>query len=345
MINTNECLCFNLITDSHLYSFEEPLPTQPLHTLENIRAVNDKTGVDCAFHLGDIMWSTQHLRDIKYWSPEHTEEFMLKVRDEYIEASKTCYFVSGNHDDIDAAEPNPVRWYRKMVEVNKDKIFNFVENKPYYSVDFKKQKVRAICIMSCYMDDTGCYYGFYSEQIKWLEKELLSLPDGYKVLIFTHIDPIGDGRKMVLDNQEDFMKVLEAFQNGESYKGEAFSVDFTNKTDAEISAMFAGHGHFDLTIAKEPFYIIERASNHLHEINEGDNTYKFVDENGAVIRVETVDYGTVIELPDYTPKANTAQYSYTFLGWDGYSDDMTITDNVTFTAMYEKNINQYTYRF
>ena len=74
-------------------------------------------------------------------------------------------------------------------------------------------------------------------------------------------------------------------------------------------------------------------------------TYKFIDENGVVIKEETADYGTTIELPAYTQKANTQKYTYTFLGWDGYTDGMIVTDDVIFTPQYQETINQYTYKF
>lgn len=74
-------------------------------------------------------------------------------------------------------------------------------------------------------------------------------------------------------------------------------------------------------------------------------TYKFIDEKEVVIKEETVDYGSTIELPAYTPKANTQQYTYTFLGWDGYSEGMIVTDDILFTPKYQETINQYTYTF
>ena len=39
-LNEKGCFCFNLVTDSHLYSFENPISTQPLHTIENMKEVN-----------------------------------------------------------------------------------------------------------------------------------------------------------------------------------------------------------------------------------------------------------------------------------------------------------------
>lgn len=74
-------------------------------------------------------------------------------------------------------------------------------------------------------------------------------------------------------------------------------------------------------------------------------TYKFIDEDGSVIKTQTVDYGTVITPPGNPSKASTDQYSYKFIGWNGYTDGMAVTKDETFKATYEEITNQYTYKF
>lgn len=74
-------------------------------------------------------------------------------------------------------------------------------------------------------------------------------------------------------------------------------------------------------------------------------TYKFVDEDGSVIKTQTVDYGTAITPPGNPSKSSTDQYSYKFIGWNGFTDGMTVTKNETFKATYEEITNQYTYKF
>ena len=39
-LKTDGCLCFNLITDSHIFSFTEPEPSGHLYDFENIEALN-----------------------------------------------------------------------------------------------------------------------------------------------------------------------------------------------------------------------------------------------------------------------------------------------------------------
>ena len=75
-------------------------------------------------------------------------------------------------------------------------------------------------------------------------------------------------------------------------------------------------------------------------------TYKFVDALGNTILEKTVDYGTVIELPqEEITKAPDDEFTYTFTGWDGYTEDMTVTGNITFAPLFSKTTNKYSYQF
>lgn len=75
-------------------------------------------------------------------------------------------------------------------------------------------------------------------------------------------------------------------------------------------------------------------------------TYKFLDEDGTILKEKIVDYGTIIEPPAYIPKANNQQYTYTFCGWDGFVEGITQADReMIFTATYDTVVNQYTYKF
>lgn len=70
-------------------------------------------------------------------------------------------------------------------------------------------------------------------------------------------------------------------------------------------------------------------------------TYTFYDEDGTtVIKTETVNDGSAIVAPDAPQKSATAQYTYTFSGWDKAIPE-TITADITFTAAFSSVVNQY----
>jgi len=72
-------------------------------------------------------------------------------------------------------------------------------------------------------------------------------------------------------------------------------------------------------------------------------TVTFVDYDGEVLDTQTVTKGESATAPAEPSRENTAQYSYTFLGWD--KDFSNITEDTTVTALYTETINKYTVTF
>ena len=71
---------------------------------------------------------------------------------------------------------------------------------------------------------------------------------------------------------------------------------------------------------------------------------KFVNEDGTVLQNEILPYGAMPEYKGSDPvKAATAQYTYTFKGWD--NEIVTVTGPVTYTATFNATVNKYTVRF
>lgn len=78
---------------------------------------------------------------------------------------------------------------------------------------------------------------------------------------------------------------------------------------------------------------------------ENSYTVKFVDEDGiTVLDKQTLKYGETPKYKGETPsKASDAQYDYTWTGWDkGLS---MVTEDVTYTAVYDKAVKSYTITF
>ena len=73
-------------------------------------------------------------------------------------------------------------------------------------------------------------------------------------------------------------------------------------------------------------------------------TVRFVNEDGTELQSDTLAYG---EMPEYTgtqpEKAEDAQYTYSFNGWD--HEIAAVTGEATYTATYSNTIKQYTIRF
>ena len=87
----------------------------------------------------------------------------------------------------------------------------------------------------------------------------------------------------------------------------------------------------------------------------GDATYKatftatkrqytitWLSDDGSMIDQTTFEYGAMPQHADPS-KESTAEYTYTFVGWD--SDPAPVTGNATYTAVYSSNKNSYTVTF
>ena len=62
--------------------------------------------------------------------------------------------------------------------------------------------------------------------------------------------------------------------------------------------------------------------------------------NGStVLQSDAVDYGTIPDAPIVTLPENTAQYTYSFVGWD--KDIVTVTETATYTAVIDSVVNKY----
>ena len=68
-------------------------------------------------------------------------------------------------------------------------------------------------------------------------------------------------------------------------------------------------------------------------------TVTFADEDGTVLSAGKVPYGTVPTEPNAPTKAATAEYTYTFAGWD--KEVAAVTGDVTYTAIYTAEKNTY----
>ena len=67
-------------------------------------------------------------------------------------------------------------------------------------------------------------------------------------------------------------------------------------------------------------------------------TYSFVNYDGTQIATGTLLPGSVIPAPEKEPVRPTENnFFYTFTGWEGYTEGMTISADVTFTAQYEQH--------
>ena len=128
-----------------------------------------------------------------------------------------------------------------------------------------------------------------------------------------------------------FMNGTEIVASGKLTYGETITLPSapTKDADAQYTYTFKGWtGYTDgMTIAGDVTFTAEYTTT----TNKYDVV--FYDEDGTtVLSSEEVEYGATITLPSEPTKAG-----YTFKGWTGYTDGMTVTQDVSFTAIFEEN--------
>ncbi len=73
-------------------------------------------------------------------------------------------------------------------------------------------------------------------------------------------------------------------------------------------------------------------------------TVRFLNDNGDVLQSESLDYGATPEYKGSVPtKPATAQYTYTFNGWD--KAITTVTEATDYTSTYNSTVNKYEIKF
>ena len=113
--------------------------------------------------------------------------------------------------------------------------------------------------------------------------------------------------------------------------------DPTKSSTAQYTYAFAG---WDKEIAKVTGATTYTAT---YSVTIRSYTITFVNEDGSEISSTKVAYGKLPTTPEDPTKSSTAQYTYTFAGWD--KEIVNVTDAATYTATYNKFVRKYTVTF
>ena len=193
---------FLLLTDSHYVvngTWED--------TVWCIKEVNKRAPFDSIIHLGDLT-DGMICREVNYHYVDIVKKGLLSL-------DKPVYFVIGNHD-TNYFKSNPERFSKEEQYwlYHNGCCDGAVRNGHalYYYKDFEEILVRGIFLHS-FDECEKIRYGFSQEEVLWLQEVLKTVPENFRVLVFSHVPPLPEIHYWSKDirNGEKMVEVLEQY--------------------------------------------------------------------------------------------------------------------------------------
>lgn len=224
-------LVFTLLADSHM-----TVNGTWKDTAATIKEVDDAVQPDAIIHLGDLADGLlskgycRHYADIALNDMKTIQPKMYMT----VGNHDTNYF-RGNPDLL--TEEEIYDYYLADIEAKGKE-----EKQLWYYDDYEKQKLRLYFLHS-YDSHEKLRYGYSMEEIEWLMHSLHTLPDDYRVIIFSHEAPIArlDYWASEVRNGEKLLEELEGWHSTH---------------DRRIMAFIHGHTHADYIYEERAFPII-----------------------------------------------------------------------------------------
>ena len=199
--------------------------------------------------------------------------FCSQVRDVF---HGKIYHVVGNHEYF--LHSTGSQLYYDFDSFNDDQIGNL--DRHYFYVDNRQQQIRYIILNSfCEMDETsvGATPGYEQEQLDWLRDTALDVPEGWTILVFTHmfmnVTMVGNTLSMTSYAQA-CMNVLDQYEG-----------------NGTIAAVIQGHTHRD-RLATTPSgipVIITTCDKNWQWISSTGDPDLLVDRSSGTIREQAFD--------------------------------------------------------
>lgn len=221
----HDTLIFALVTDSH-YTVNGTWED----TVENLCAVNERIGFDGIIHLGD--WTDGMT------PADITKDYVYKMKADLEKCACPIFAALGNHDS------NYFKGNPEQLTFSEQVALYLPANveEPYYYKDFPDNRVRCIFLAS-FDPQERVRYGFWKEELEWLERVLEETTADWCVLVFSHDAPLAelDYWADEIRNGKELVEILENYQD---------------KTKGNLLAYIHGHTHADYIDDRRNFSII-----------------------------------------------------------------------------------------
>lgn len=243
------------ITDAHLYQYSE--------ATTNVFASLDIVGRNGYVRLCGIGGDNTSDRGTKALKIESMKAMKKAMS---LNKSVPMWVCKGNHDDGSTSNWSDGKMSDNQIYTMYDKPqannFNINMNQvdgQYCYIDFPSDCVRVFFLNSVDVveSDGGQHiYAFGNNQLNWFAETLKDTPNGYHVLVMTHITPLSlpsiFGTDYVANNGQVMFDILKSCKNKSSYTYNntsgnypcSVNIDFSGK-DIDVLGIVIGHTHFD----------------------------------------------------------------------------------------------------
>ena len=153
----------------------------------------------------------------------------------------------------------------------------------------------------------------------------------YDDLTFTY--PAAPATEYTITWIVDGVETTESVAYGET---PVFTGSTDKAADAQYTYTFAGWNPEITAVTEDATY----TAIYDETVNKYDVVWTV---DGEIFASQTLDYGADIVAPEAVPEKDAdVQYTYTFASWNGYTEGMTVTGAVEFTAVFDMTVNMYT---
>lgn len=232
-LQTEPCLVFLLCTDIHYASHDTTLFPR---TIENMKAVAEQVVVDGVFCLGDMTDGDN--------TQEITKSRLDVIMPLLMNIGLPVYFTAGNHDCngyLAAANYfTTSQAYQQYYAMCKNRVM--ADDTSYgvnFYKDFDEYKIRLISLDATNTDSGNTpHYRYPEGTVNWFSNLLPTTPNGYTVLLITHLSPIAshNWNNTVPNNASSIRTAITSWLASEG----------------NVMISFIGHSHSDFSHS-EPY--------------------------------------------------------------------------------------------
>lgn len=227
---------FFWFTDPHIYWWAAPSIYNGLNAVKLIRYVAERTNIRKVFCGGDLVGGTGMTAATCTTNLVKVKQYLSPIWDD-------LHMVIGNHEwNNPSADPEDnnnmltIGRIYSLLEKDKEGQYGSVSTQGDYWFDNVGQKIRYFVIGASYNATIS------SAQVAWLGTELGNVPDGYTVIVLSHMGATKTGGVMT-----EFAAVagmLDAAKSHESYTYSGVTYNFAS-FGAAIACVICGHCHED----------------------------------------------------------------------------------------------------